>query len=625
MSRSSHVVTAILLLACCVPAWAHGGAYSNPAGPGLSSPGGARAGSSSGATATRAPTAPGSGRGATTGASIDFIPDEGSWERWWIANRDGYLRLRDALGQRTLSGSSASALTGRGRHVTAPAGHGADRATVDQVIVPALIALLATSDEPDVLDSAVLAAARSAGSDRSAEVLAAIRPLLGHADLSVQSAATLALGVLGDDGARDALRAQLRDDSAGRAVAGGAVPTRTRAFAAFALGLIGRPVDALLLAQIVERSPDSEREVKAACILALGLLGEQDAVANAVQATLLLQLADRRLDPMVRGHVPTALARTGDPALLPELLAAFRERDASQDERRSEALAFGRLATPSDAAVVEALLDALDDGGDGHLRHFAIIALGEIGARDASAPAPDEAKLRERILDRLLDETHGKGRSREQRSWGALGAALYARGQPAAQPRVVEHLRDAYADESDPYFKGAMAIALGLVGDGTSGEALLSDLHEVQDHRFRRHAAVALGMLRHEAATDALRALLVDANTHPELRVECAMALGLLGSTSSLDLFVRALEESRSLGETAGIAQALGLIGDTQVVAPLLQLANDPQRPALSRAFACVALGLLGERGLLPFQAALLAHENYLSECEALQELMSIL
>ena len=581
-----------------------------------------------------------------------FVLDEGSWERWWEVNRDGYLNLREQLAHRRTSGS-VGALTGRGRRLDRRPAHGADRATIDAVIIPRLVDLLQTSGERDVLDSAALAAARSARENMQARVLHGLLPLLEHDELTVQRSVTLALGALGSDEGRASLRALLRDDSEGRALTGGEVPTETRAFAALALGLIGRPVDARLLVQVVDRSPDSQREVKATCVVALGLLGASEDVADGVQGHLVGLLLDPRLDPMVRGHVPTALARTGDRDVLPELLAAFHDRDAAYQVRRSSAIAFGRLATPADTDVVETLLDVVAAARDVHLRHFALIALGEIAGREPPAEmvadpgaAPDPwsvsdgpevsevtltvsprmvAETRDRIERRLALEVQGRGKSREQRSWGALAAALYGRALPARQPVVRQLLRQAYVDESDPRAKGAVAIALGLLGDEDVADVLLTDFHEVKDHRFRGHAAVALGMLDHVPVADELLPLFEDASTHPELQVEAAVALGMLGGTRQLEVLIDGLRDSRSLGVTAGLTRALGLVGDSAAVEPLLLLSGDGTRPALSRGFACVALGLLGARSELPFQSAVLAHEDYLSECVALAELRSIL
>ncbi len=671
---SAFVVLSLIVLVSEVAA--HGGVVPLPAGPkkggvvvkpaaaptaagapATSQGAGARPSSSRAARAARtsvgASSVAGGTRGGTrTGAGLagtSAAPDASGWEPWWAANRDAYLGLRSHLvGRSTVSGS-VGALTGRGRRTPARSYRPGD-GVVDGRVVPALLELIADSDDADVLDSAVLAAARSTRGLHDDRVLAALRAQLGSRHLSVQSAAALALGALDHEGGRDALKALVRDDSEGRRLAGGKVPDLTRSFAALSLGLSGRASDAILLADIVRRTPDSERDVKICSVVALGLLGADASVSTGVHVHLLALLADRRLDPAVRRHVPTALARSDDPAVLPDLLEAFLDRDVDARVEQSIAIAMGRLATLDDAPVVEALLDRVDRGRDVMTRHFALVALGEIGARgvrgardardasdsrdgsaadgaarDARATRGDTADRAEAVLDALLRAADGRGGSRADRSWGALGAALLGRGAPDAQPRVLEHLRAAYADEKDPRFKGAYAVALGLLRDVGSAPALAEDLATVRDDRFRGHVAVALGMLEHADVAPRLRALCTDRATPPDLRIDAAVGLGLLGDRGSVPVLVDALRDDPPLAVVAGLSRALGLLGDGGAVAPLEELARSERAPMLSRAFACVALGLLGARSELPFQTRVLGHENHMSDSVALAELRSIL
>ncbi len=559
---------------------------------------------------------------ATAGASRAI--DAGSWEFWWYFNRERFLSLRSRLVDRSTISGSVGALTGRGRRSRTTATYRPDIASVDGQIVPVLLELLATNEEQDILDSSVLAAARSCrGATRDA-VLEALVPHLGSRHLSVQSATALAFGAMDHDGVRAILRSLARDDSTGRDLAGGGpVPDLTRSFAALSLGMAGRASDALVLADLVRRLPDRERELKLCSIIALGLLGADDAVGTGVQATLLDLLRDKRLDPGIRCHVPTALARADDHGLVPELVDAFTDRDADRRVQQSVAIALGRLARLDDGRAVDALLDAVTDARDVHVRHFALVALGEIGARPSEGRGADLRLLR--VLDALLRETDGKGGSRIDRSWGALGAALLARGRPETQPRVLDHLRAAYVAEADPAFKGAFAVALGLLEDRASALEVAADFDAVRDLGFRGHAAVALGLLGHEEAATELRDLCTDNATPSPLRVEAALGLGLLADRGAVPLLVRELRTDPPLSVTAGLARALGLIGDDGAVRPLVELAVDDSRTAGSRAFACVALGLLGARRTLPFQQEVLAHENFVSDSVVLAELRDIL
>jgi hypothetical protein len=54
-------------------------------------------------------------------------------------------------------------------------------------------------------------------------------------------------------------------------------------------------------------------------------------------------------------------------------------------------------------------------------------------------------------------------------------------------------------------------------------------------------------------------------------------------------------------------------------------VALDDGRPVITRAFAVVAVGLMGERTSLPFNEALRRDVNYLAIVPSLQEVFSIL
>ena len=109
------------------------------------------------------------------------------------------------------------------------------------------------------------------------------------------------------------------------------------------------------------------------------------------------------------------------------------------------------------------------------------------------------------------------------------------------------------------------------------------------------------------------------------LRLSAAMALGLIGDPEAVPLLLETLASTGSLGVRAACAKALGLIGDASAVAPLVALAGDDGRSEAARAFACVSLGLLGERTRLPFLEPLKADGHYLLPLDALNELLAIL
>src|SRR5690606_972331 len=99
----------------------------------------------------------------------------------------------------------------------------------------------------DIATAALLALAKCGprlAPDARTAVSAALRARLGDANQEVAETAAMALGVLARAGDLALLGELLADASDGRAACGkDSVPTRTRAFAAYALGIAGDRIE----------------------------------------------------------------------------------------------------------------------------------------------------------------------------------------------------------------------------------------------------------------------------------------------------------------------------------------------------------------------------------------------
>jgi len=236
---------------------------------------------------------------AGSGADQSATSSLEGWEPWWQQNKDRFLDLRGRLLVNNSVSGSPGLLTGRGRKASWRRSRRADAEMVDSLIVPALLDVLAQSDDRDILDSAALALARCAPAHQAGSVLDATIPLLAHSELTVQASAALSLGVLGSAEAAKLLLSLARDDSTGRsAVGGGAVPRQVRAHAAFALGLVADPRSVYLLLNLITRLPNSERDVRASALAGLAMLPENHSQLDVIQTVLVEMLSDRRLAPM---------------------------------------------------------------------------------------------------------------------------------------------------------------------------------------------------------------------------------------------------------------------------------------------------------------------------------------
>ncbi len=544
------------------------------------------------------------------------------WEYWWENNKDRFLNLKSRLSAQTTVSGSIGAMTGKGKHALRGCwSRRPDRFMVESDVIPALLELVHQSQDRDVLDSAVLALARTSDAGSADAVVDVAMPLLAHSELSVQSSTALSLGVLGSPKAVPALLSLMRDDSEGRKLSGGKVHWLVRAFSALSLGMIGDANSVCPLMHVVEQLPDSDRDIKVCALVGLGLV-EGDLKPEVVRFLMGL-LDERNMDPLIASYIPTSLGKLGDPAAVQPLLALFSDRDTDNLIRASVAVGLGQLASMGDESVLETLTDYVKEGRDQQTRHFALISLAQIGARDGSMDFHPQAHADLTML--LCREIQGHGRSRGHRSWAAIAAALYSRAHDDIQGHFIARIEAAYLKESNLSFKSAFAVALGLLNDASFGEQIFEDFNRRKEPDFRGYASVALGFMNHAEASDALRGICQDKTTQPSLRLQASTGLGLMSDTRAVSTLIDSLETAKTLGVSSAVAKALGLIGDKGSIEALKQVANDERQQKLTRAFACVALGIIGEKNELPWNAAISAHNNYCAKLQSMDEVLDIL
>ncbi len=645
------LLSAALVALCASPAFSHGGQFkgsgdagaggagnsgvaappTNPGGaaapgPGAPASGGAGLpGSGTGGRAVRGQ----SGRKATTGgAQQDFGPNYEAWEFWWENNKDRYLGLKERLVDNNSASGSLGALSGRGRK---SGGASSRRPTEDQImneVLPALSNLLRTEDNRDIIDSSILALARSVPEAGQAEVLDLAMPLMKHAELSVQTSAAISLGVLESADAVDTLTGLMTDSQAGRKVIGGGeVPQLVRAFGALGLGLVNDARSVKALMDVIEKLPDSERDTKVCAIVALGLM-DNEGVTEAHEF-LVTKLQDRRLDAVIQSYIPTSLAKMRNSSMaigVEPILESFTDRDTDNYVRQSCAIALGRLSNMSNMDVVDALIDFVAEGKDAQTRHFALISLGKIASRDTEPAAHAEAH--EKVAKFLHNEITKPSR-KTNAPWAGLAGALYARGEEfegsEAEIETINRLKKAYKDESNPSYKAGFAVALGLLKSREMAPDIHRDFLDSNDNDFRGYAAIALGLIGHTDAANDLRGIVQNKNIPPTFRLQVATSLGLMSDEDAIQVLISSLETATTLGVSSAVAKALGLIGDQSAIGSLLEIAKDGRKNDITRAFAAVAVGIVAERSDLPFNAMISEDNNYRARIPAIDEILDIL
>ncbi len=641
-----------------------GGGTSGPSGPSTpahpSGPttGGGGGGSKPGPTTPSQPKSP---SGPSTAGLADSA-DPTSWESWWYFNKDRYLELKAHVVALEVTTGSDNDFLGIG-HASVDANVVSDR------VIPVLLGILEKDRQQDVVTGGMVALARLADGPLSARAPDLARVFAGFADdpnQEISETSVIARGIVGDESSVSELADLLENAAPIRARHGGhAIASRTRAFAAFALGLIGarthnEDLRRFIVHHIVRTlREDSEAtpDVGVACVTALGLTplawarnGTEDVHSPATPAAarkgtgtasasreteldcLLALLADTRGDRWVRAHVPTALARlaTGaSSAASEEIMRTLLERMPEAAREKDEVvqdcvLALGELGDADRDEIdtkVRATLEGLVISGDQLSRRLALIALAQGAARrgeSGTSEATGEVRL---FLAKRLSE----GRSHE-RCWAALalgvlehdlarqpvrdnGSAARATDLGAANMRaqVLAELRDSVSGTE----VGALAISAGLMANKEAAPILMAKLDHTGDTLTQGHIAMALGLVGDASAGPALRALLATARFKPDLLLDTAIGLALLEDPTLVLALIDTLEKANSLASQSAAASVLGWIGDRRTIDPLLTLVTRTDATASARAFAAVALGRVCDQDRLPWNAAVAQDVDY--------------
>jgi HEAT repeat protein len=618
ISFSSNLLLQLLL---ALPALAHGGVYIGPGS--TTGPGGATGGGPS-----------------TTSAGAP-VTDSAAWDVWWSLNRDRFLDLRAAIREgEPVTGSDDFFLGPTHAGTEARTALRPDEKTLRESVVPALRAALDGAKDVDLVTGILLALAKigERGVGSADELVALFRGYLADSNQEIHETAAIALGVLADPSAAPLLADLLGDEREGRGTVGAkSVAVRTRAFAAYGLGLIGARAEGEAIRRyaihhLVHALEDDDlsEEIAVACVVALGLLPLEDIPVTGTE-------------PPAPSH-----SRRGEIVFL---LARFDARDTHDTERAQLPVAIARLCRGIEGAevakaievfvaaigthtktaplVVQGVIQGLsllgddddDEGdravraaltgtaahGDRGARNQALLALGRVAGRHgAGKPGSGPSDARALLLDRL------SGGADAERPWSALALALLESANAEPSKQVVEALRFVLANRDGPQEAGAYCLALALLHDTPSIPVIEAHTQD-GDENLRGYAAIALGLLRSQASAPILRQVVVEKTRYrPGLLREASIALALLGDKSIVPYLIDRLRASNTMIEAVATASALGFVGDVRAIDPLVALVKDPQASETTRAFAAVALGQICDKERLPWNAKLAADASWL-------------
>jgi len=568
------------------------------------------------------------GKPRATTAALTFE----SWRFWWAYNNDDILNLKDHIYAKGAVSSSPLFYGSRTDEENRNPVHRATRRAIEHQIHPALWRCVNRfSEHEDVHGGAIIATAKSG----RAKNIAAFSDILFNRfrndknrriDFGLQAteSAALALGLLPDldPAAKAAVRRVCLE-----AIADDSLRTRERCWAAVAIGMQRdrEAVPALVeLLRSKHRYPD--QNVPAGILAALGLIGDPSVLDDLTEAFLRGDLYGRdiRNKDRVRAFVGYAIAKIGDASALPAILTVLKSRSYGRVIKRSAAIAAGVLGARADDELKDETVKLLlrfirRKARDPSAENFGIIALSQVGTTEA--------------LHGLMDlADHGRY---GQRPFAALGLAthIWYRNQAKTpvdydmRKRIVDTLAKLSRKYKDADTKAAFMLARGLVRDAAASEELVRIVAKRNTNPvLRGYCCVALGLIGDagEDVKDALR-LALQERSSKDLRRDAATGLGLLHDRTVVVTLLDALKKARSFAVQGQLITAIGTVGDSKAIAPLIALLEDPSQPAQTRAMAAVGLGMIGDLRTVPALARISKNYNYRASVNDMDELLFIL
>ena len=639
------------------PGGGGGGGGAGPSNPGPSGPGG---GGPSGPAGSGTPTGggPSGGPSAHPAGPSTGSPAQGPnldlWEFWWGFNKDQYLNLKSAIYSELLTNGDTYFL-GAGAQTQAKNSLKPSEDAIRHKIVPALEEALEKEHANDIVTGAMIALAKigdARNEDGDSAFEKVIAKFLSDGSQEIHETAAIALGILANDASVKTLASLLKDTPDGRKRMGNGVALkevdyRTRAFAAYGLGLIGartasndvRREIAGILIHSLNNADNSQRDIKVAALVALGLVkieidksespdaNSEPTSSRQAQLKYIHRLfLDQSVPFLVRAHAPTAMARLlgGDLTDLREriaksLLDALGEHSKTENEvQQSCVLALGQIGTCEktklDTEIRETLKRIGDKGRDDQSKNFAMISLAQIGGRFGAGEAIEDG-IRDARSFLLLNMTRGKS---SIRPWAGLAVGVMERAildnnNAGQTPSVTakEALRIALKDCADPEQLGAYAISCGICKDIEAKDILLDKLKKVGSDQARGYVAVGLGLMDARDSIKSIQDIVRDSKFKPELMRQAAIGLGLLGDKDLVHDLVTMLADAKGLASQAAISSALGFIGDSRSIDPLVGMLKNAQLTASARGFAAVALGIVADKEPLPWNSKISMNINY--------------
>ncbi len=358
-----------------------------------------------------------------------------------------------------------------------------------------------------------------------------------------------------------------------------------RAASALALGKVGLRNEEIRM-ELEAAVSDKDRNVRESAALALGMI-------RSVKSSLLLssRLGDKTVDAGLRANCALALGLMGDPSNL-RMLSGTALGERKDEVKAAAVTALGLLG---DEKALKTLLEVFRSGEEEDIRALAVTAIGKLGVSSCQEnPASNGRVNLAREFEKHLLNKETKVRVRQ-----SLAMILGKIGDS----RTADALKAAASGDRDRVVRSFALLSLARLCKGTDQavsvrEMLRRTLRDEKNVTVRSYAALAAGLSGDSEAAPILRGLF-ESGEHADVRSAAAIGLGILKDAESMALFGKELNNPKGGGDVRRFACiALGLIGDKNAGDCLRKVLETVNQPYLKWS-AAIGLARLGDKSCM--------------------------
>jgi HEAT repeat protein len=518
----------------------------------------------------------------TTSGGVSLGPDLTQWQLWWEFNKDPFLLLKAAVHAGGVVTGSAQWYMGPSRRTGTSMGLAPTVAQKKQMILPALKRALVDTNNPDLVTACLVALGKVGMDHKEFQLVPLISRYLTNNQQDIRETAALALGITQMPAALPILRDLVTDNAAGRRhVKRREVDDRTRAFAAYGIGILAGAGDCRVKTLAYEILGD---------VLDDRSLLQRDVKIAAVNALGVLAFD---IDQAEQKRLMWRTLQT---------LWAYYQQDLGRGEQFIQAhvpVAIGRLlgrgTSPEHARYKKLFVAELGRAKrrNNVIYQSAAIALGRL---------VDPAHAEDKVHSKALLNYYHRGRDQQARYFALM--ALATIGGDENRTALLKALAQGSSHTEKPW----AALALGVLThqarkrdinlrDTTVGDAVLAELLRGKNKSSRGAYAVALGLCGYRHAASEMRALLNENRKHDELAGYLAIGLALMDDRKAVPLLRDVAEGSVRRPEMLRqVAIALGRLRDKAAADLLLELIADSDPSTARLAAVATGLGYIGDR-----------------------------